>query len=49
MEDKGQIFLIEQFEIINVKRMREIEKSSLEHHSNNCYKQDPQMDAKISG
>lgn len=36
--EKGQIFVTEEFQIINVEGMRETE---LQH--NNCYKQDPLM------
>lgn len=42
MGKKGQISLIERFQLIHVKEMRET-KSLLEHHSNNCCKQDVLM------
>lgn len=44
MRGKKQLFFTKAFQLINVEEMREIEKSPLE----NCYKQDPQMNAKIS-
>lgn len=45
MEEKGQLFLIWEFQLINAKK-REIKRSF--KYSNNCLKEDPLMNAKIS-
>lgn len=47
-ERDRRILLIGDFQLTNVERTREIEKSALEHHSNDCCTQDPLMDAKVS-
>lgn len=47
MGEKGQIFLTEKFQIINVEGMREKEKSPLEFHTNNYCSQEPLKIGKI--
>ena len=44
---KGHIFLKVEFQVISV-GMGEIEKSPLEHCGNNCFREEPQMDAEIN-
>lgn len=45
---KLQVFLKEEFQLINVQGMRKIE-NNLEHHNNHSSKQDLPIDAKING
>lgn len=45
---KGQLFLTDKLQLINGGVMKEIEKSLLCHQSNNCYRQDSPVDAKIN-
>ena len=42
---KRQIFLTEEFQIVNIVGMKEIEN---EHKNTTCYSQDPLIDANIS-
>lgn len=43
MEVKEQLLLSEEFQLINVEKMKEIEKSPLEHSRNNCQARSAQM------
>ena len=49
MVEKWQVFITEKFQIVNVERMREMEKTPLACHSNNCCRQDSWMKAKMNG
>lgn len=46
MKEKGQLLSIEEFQLFNKKKMREMENLSLEYHLNNCCGQDPLVDTK---
>lgn len=49
MEEKWQVFLTEEFQLISVKGIREIENHHLNLHSINCLRKCPARDTKISG
>lgn len=48
MGEEGQIFFIQEFQIIIVEGLGKNRKSPLEH-SNNCFRQEPLMNGKIGG
>ena len=47
MKEKGQLFLPEEFKFINAEGLKETVESFAQH-INNCNRQEPLMDAKIS-
>lgn len=50
MEERGQLFLVAEFQLINVKGKEEYEKSLLgKHHSNRFSRKDLLMGDRISG
>ena len=49
MVEKWKVFITEKFQIVNIERMRETEKTPLACHSNNCCRQDSWMKAKMNG
>lgn len=49
MREKGQLFLREELQLMTVEVMKELKKSPLKHHCNNCCRQNSPMVAKLVG
>lgn len=47
MKEKSQLFVIVEFQLINIEGMGERKSPLGKHHSNNYYRQGPSMAAKI--